>query len=265
MNDILLRIVDTLNTCPTELIAFLMILCCVFSIFSMYAFFGQNGLCLYLGVALILSNVLFLKLVNFSFYSDPVPLGKIVIGSTMFCTSLLTEFYGKETARRAILMGLMIELMAHFLMLLAIGVAPRTSKELDLYNTGHMQIKALFLPTFSIFLSGVIAYLISQYMEVKTFLFVKHVTKNRFLWLRAGTSMCVASLLDNIIFSVLACVVFAPHPASWQTVIFTYILGTYLIRCMICILFLPWLYLMFINPLQLKTLFFPKINLIENK
>lgn len=257
MNDLFIKIVDFLNTCPSELIAFSMILYCALSIFFLHIFFGQNGLGIYLGMSLIISNILFLKLVKFSFYSEPVPLGKIVIGSTMFCTTLLTEFYGKEIAKRVILMGLVAELVIHFLMLLAIGAQPYTT-ESDLYNAGHTQIKALFLPTFSIFLSGVIAYLISQNVEIKTFLIVKKLTKSRFLWLRAGLSMCVASLIDNIIFSILACIVFAPHPASWSTVIFTYVLGSYLARCMICIIFVPWLYLIYIHP-RVKVAFSGKI------
>jgi len=245
INDFFLLIVDVLNQCPAEFIAFAMIIYCALSIFFLHLAFGKTGLFVYFGMSLIVSNVLFLKLVKFSFYTSPIPLGKIVIGSTMFCTSLLTEFYGKETAKKAIYIGITAELIVHFLMLLAVGAQPYVDADSSIYDAGHAQIKALFLPTFSIFISGIIAYLISQYVEIKTFLVVKEMSNSRFLWLRAGLSMCVASLVDNIIFGTLACIVFAPNPVSWNTAFFTYILGSYLARCMICIIFVPWMYLVF--------------------
>ena len=245
INDLFLWIVETLNQYPSEFIALSMIIYCALSIFLLHLAFGQVGLFVYFGMSLIVSNILFLKLVKFSFYSSPIPLGKIVIGSTMFCTSLLIEFYGKEVAKKAILIGVTTELVVHFLMLLAVGAQPYFDTDSSAYNAGHAQIKALFLPTFSIFISGIIAYVISQNVEIKTFLMIKKLTNSRFLWLRSGASMCIASLIDNAIFGVLACIVFAPNSLSWSTTFFTYILGSYLARCMICIIFVPWMYLVF--------------------
>jgi len=52
-----------------------------------------------------------------------------------------------------------------------------------------------------------------------------------------------SSLLDNTIFSVFAWIIFNPNPLDVNTVIFTYILGTYFLRITIAIFDTPFIYL----------------------
>ena len=50
-------------------------------------------------------------------------------------------------------------------------------------------------------------------------------------------------MIDNTIFSVLAWVVFAPEPLDFYTLVFTFILGTYLLRIVVAFVDTPFVYL----------------------
>ena len=63
------------------------------------------------------------------------------------------------------------------------------------------------------------------------------------LWFRLNVSTLLSGLLDNILFSVLAWVIFSPTPISIQSLVFTYILGTYVARVVVSITSTPIIYL----------------------
>ena len=52
-----------------------------------------------------------------------------------------------------------------------------------------------------------------------------------------------SALLDNAVFSILAWVIFNPNPLDFNTVLFTFILGTYILRIIIAIFDTPFIYL----------------------
>ena len=88
-----------------------------------------------------------------------------------------------------------------------------------------------------------IAYLSSQYFDVWLFSFLKKIFRDKYLWLRNNISTFSSSLIDNIIFSILAWIVFNPNPLDFYTVFFTYILGTYFLRILVAIFDTPFIYL----------------------
>ena len=104
-------------------------------------------------------------------------------------------------------------------------------------------MEIIFLPLPIFFISSMIAFVSSQYFDVWFFSFLKNYTSKRFLWLRNNLSTLSSSLIDNIIFSLIAWIILNPNPMSFYTVIFTYILGTYFLRIIIAILDTPFIYL----------------------
>ena len=93
------------------------------------------------------------------------------------------------------------------------------------------------------FAASMIAYLFSQFFDVWLYEKISHFTKKKFLWVRNNISTMTSSLLDNTIFSVFAWIIFNPNPLDVNTVIFTYILGTYFLRITIAIFDTPFIYL----------------------
>ena len=52
-----------------------------------------------------------------------------------------------------------------------------------------------------------------------------------------------SALIDNTIFSIFAWIILNPDPLDFNTVLFTFILGTYFLRIIIAILDTPFIYL----------------------
>lgn len=236
-----------LNSRPPELVWILEILVCYSAVLILQRLFGKHGLYLFIVVAIIAANIQVLKAVKFSVYPDPVALGTVLFSASYLCTDILTEHYGRAAARRGVLLGFAGMLLMTVVMLVALGFRPMTPEEAGegmawaLPNHGHML--ALFLPAPALFAASMCAYLLSQFNDIWLFALIRRLTGGRMLWLRNNASTAVSALIDNTVFSVLAWVVFAPEPIGLQALIFTYILGTYLLRLGLALLDTPFMYL----------------------
>ena len=71
---------------------------------------------------------------------------------------------------------------------------------------------------------------------------LKELTGYSGLWLRTLVSTLIGSLLDTIVFSILAWKIFAVQPVDTNTLIWSYIIGTYLIRLITTIINIPFAY-----------------------
>lgn len=236
-----------LNGLPPELLLLLQALLCFGTILLMGRLFGVAGLYLYIAVAVLAANVEVLKAVQFSFYDHPVAMGTVLFGSTYLATDILTEHYGRDAARKSVFLGFAAYLMFTIFMIVTLGFSPMTPEQAGeemawaLPMQDHMA--ALFTPAPALFAAGMTAYLTSQLFDVWVYQRIRAATGGRWLWLRNTGSTAASSLVDNIIFSVLAWVVFAPTPVGWEALVFTYILGTYLMRLGLAVLDTPFMYI----------------------
>jgi uncharacterized integral membrane protein (TIGR00697 family) len=241
------RLIELLNSLPPEIVSLLLLLSCFFAIGILYRFFGAEGLYVYIAVAIVAANIHVLKVTQFSFFPDPVALGTVLFGTTFLCTDLLSEYYGRKHAVRGVMLGFAANVLMTVLMLFAIGYRPldaSAGEEFQWAVENHNHISALFSPLPALLLSGMIAYLISQFHDVWIYEKIKKLTDGNHLWLRNIASTCISGLIDNTIFSILAWVVLTDQPKEWRVVIFTYILGTYVFRVVVAVLDTPMMYLL---------------------
>ncbi len=240
-------LISWMNGLPPEAIWLAMLAVCFAAVLLLLRLFGETGLYVYIAVAILGANVQVLKAVKFGLYDDPVALGTILFASTYLCTDILAEHYGARAARRGVAIGFSSFLLFTIFMLLNLGFRPMTPEEAGeamgwaLPYHGHMA--ALFTPAPQFFAAGMIAYLASQYHDIWLFSLLKRTTGGRFLWLRNNASTAISAMIDNVIFSVLAWVVFAETAVPWEAVIFTYILGTYWLRLVVALFDTPIIYL----------------------
>ncbi|MEN8236629.1 MAG: queuosine precursor transporter [Pseudomonadota bacterium] len=217
---------------------------CLILLFS--RLYGLAGLYVYLAVATFCGNLQVLKATKFSFFPEPVALGTIVFSSTYLCTNIITEHYGAISARRGVWLSFIAMLMVTVLMTLTLGWPPAASGTQDVagrFQTVHNALQILFTPAPAIMFASLSAYIISQYNDIGIYRLLKYLTNGQQLWLRSSGSMAISALVDNTIFSVLAWVVFATKPLDWHTLVFTYILGTFLLRLALAALNTPFVYL----------------------
>ena len=208
-----------------------------------FRLFGIGGIFAFNAGAIILANIQVLKVASVFSSVDPIALGTVAFTTTFLGTDILAEYCGKQYAKQAVGIGFAALLFSTALMTLTIGIAPvEDSPEMGWALALHQNLEAVFSPAPALLLAGMCAYLVSQLFDIYLFDTMRRKFHGKQLWLRNCVSTACSSLIDNIIFSVLAWVVLADNPLAWKTVIFTYILGTYFIRLILVLLDTPFIY-----------------------
>lgn len=205
-------------------------------------FFGEMGLCAYSILAIVLGNIQVLKGALLSFWSAPVALGTILFSSTFIVSDVLTDCFGKKAAQRCVGLGFLSALMVTVVMTLTVGVAPlppSVGGDTASFVLGHRAMHVLFTPSVALLTASLIAYIMSQLWDIYLFQKLKERWPHQSLWGRSMLSTALATLLDNVCFSTLAWVVFAETPVSFETLVWTYILGTYVLRLLMTVCSLP--------------------------
>jgi len=223
---------------PPEVLTIVQMVACGFAILFMMRLFGAMGLVVYSSMAVVIANLQVQTVTKYSFFHEPVALGTVVFSSIFIVSGILTEYYGAAKARQAVWLSFTgLALMTGF-MLLTVGFKPLSGS-----CAAHQAICTLFLPAPALIVAGLIAYAAGQLNDIWIFSTLSHLTRGKFLWFRSFVATLIGAFLDNLIFSVLAWMIFAPHPLPWKTVFFTYVLGTYILRVVMAFVGIPFIYL----------------------
>ena len=162
----------------------------------MFRLFGKKGLFATIVVAAVLSNIQVVKLVDIFGFTNAI--GNVTYASIFFATDMLSEIYGKKEARKGVWLGFAsIIIMAVYMQLLLLFKPSQ-------FDIMQPHLKAIFSLTPRIALGSVIAYLISQNIDVTLFHFWKKLTKGRFLWLRNNGSTMISQFVDSVVFITIA-------------------------------------------------------------
>ena len=228
---------DFLNNLSTEIVWFILLFFCFFSILIFLKIFGYIGLYIYSAVAVIAANIQVLKIVDFFYSPEPVALGTILFASIFLCTDILSEYFDKEKAKQNVLIGFFAFLFMTILMLLTLGFKPAES------DWVQESLSNIFTPMTRFFIASMVAYFISQYFDVWLYNWIKKITYSKNLWIRNNLSTIISSLVDNTVFSIFAWIILNPNPETFYNVLMIYIFGTYLLRIFIALIDTPFLYL----------------------
>ena len=240
-------IIEYLQSLPPELITILTLLLCYTSIIAMIKFWQKEGLFIYSVIAIIACNMQILKAVEFSWYDEPIALGTIIYASTFLASDVITELYGANAARRSIFLNFAGSILLLLLMISALGLKPlniTNTIEHGHFNEAHNALSLIFSPNAALLVASLTAYITSQLTDIFIFSKLKTLTKNAYLWLRTLCSITIAALVDAIIFNILAWVIFAPQPIGWHSLIFTYIIGAYILQMFVALFNIPTFYLL---------------------
>ena len=221
----------------SEVLSLILLIVCVLSILGLLRLLGEVGLYIFIAIATVSSNIQVLKLSYFKGFSDPVALGTIVFAATYLTTDILNEYYGEKAARKGIWVGFLSMILMSVFMFITLGFPDASG--------GNIQssMETLFFPVPALFMASLMAYGVSQYNDIWIFSAIRKMTGVKFLWLRTTLSTIISAFVDNVIFSVLAFMVFAPIPKEWAIVWGSYIMGTYGFRVLGALVSFPVIYL----------------------
>lgn len=109
-------------------------------------------------------------------------------------TDLINEYFGREGVRRLTLMTICLIIYAFVVLFLAMQVPAASFSPVSDAN-----FQAVFGQSLWIIVGSVIAFAVSQLVDVGIFWIVRHKTGKRFLWMRATGSTVVSQLIDSVV------------------------------------------------------------------
>ncbi len=151
-------------------------------------------------------------------------------------TDLINEYYGRAGVRRLTLITAALIAYAFIVLLFAInvpaadGISPVTDA----------QFIAVFGQSMWIIVGSIIAFLISQLVDVSVFWLLRDKTGKKMIWLRATGSTAVSQLIDT--FVVLGIAFWLPGKMTTE-VFFNAALTGYTFKLIIAVLLTPLIYL----------------------
>ncbi len=165
-----------------------------------YRFFGRAGLYSWVAMSVILANVQVVK--TLGLFGFVIAEGNIIYSSIYLVSDILNENYGKKEARKAVWIGFFVLIMTTIMMQIVLQFVPDPS---DTLGPALTQVFGI-LPRIAF--ASLVAYLISQFLEVKLYAGLKEKMHGKQLWLRNNISAVITQLIDNVIFTWIAFVGF---------------------------------------------------------
>ncbi len=243
--DFFFNLSTNLNNSSVLIIWIFQILFCYFSILFALKFFGKIGIYVYVSIAIILANIQVLKVIDFPFFPEPMALGTILFISIFLCTDILNEYFDKKSATKCLYLGICAYLFSTILMFLTISLKPIDPLVHEAWSWSfdmHQAIQTIFLPQFPIITASILAFFISQKIDIFIFSYLKNKDNSK-LWFRNNVSTIVSQFIDNLIFSILAFNILSSNSVPIIDLIISYGIGIYIMRIVLSLFDTIFIYL----------------------
>lgn len=151
-------------------------------------------------------------------------------------TDLINEYFGEKGVKKLSIITACLIAYAFIILLLAItipaakGISPVNDK----------QFQAVFGQSMWIIVGSIIAFLVSQLIDVTVFWFFKKKTGNQKIWLRTTGSTIISQLFDSFI--VLGIAFWLPGKINFDTFISSALTG-YTFKLFVAVVLTPLIYL----------------------
>jgi hypothetical protein len=154
------------------------------------------------GGLLVVAGVLGFKLIKLGPFFGMAPLavpgGVFGFLLAIVVTNATAELHGRPVAQRMVLMGFVPLLVSIALMQLVLALPPAADW------TGQAVAEQVFGSSMRLILAGIVAYGISQTLDVTIFTWMRGQRGGHLLWLRATVAAFVAQTVDTLIFVTIA-------------------------------------------------------------
>ena len=167
-----------------------------------YRLFGKIGMYVMTAIATILANIEVTMLVDG--FGMEQTLGNVMFASTYLITDILSENESKESANRAVALGIMTSTLMFIFTQYWMFYTPAESD----WATPH--IEAIFSTTPRLLLGSFLGYAVSQRFDVWLYHRIWKATteksgdSKRFLWLRNNGSTMLSQIINTMLFTLIA-------------------------------------------------------------
>lgn len=205
-----------------------------------------TSLCVLFSVLLVMGNLIYQKFVFlpiFSFHTFELSVGAILYPLTFLLTDLITEFYGKEKANFCVRLAICMNI---FIACVIAGMD-------QLESTAWSKIdSATFHKVFGLysvaFIGSIIACYTAQTVDITIYLWIRKMTKGKWLWARNNGSTAISLFVDtSIVIIFMTTFQILPIDRLWPLII-----NSYLFKLFFSICSIPLFYILvgFIRNLQ---------------
>jgi uncharacterized integral membrane protein (TIGR00697 family) len=168
-------------------------------------------------------------------FGVPMSIGILPWPIVFVSTDLINEYFGEKGVRKLSLITAALIAYTFLILFFAIKI-PSTS----ISSVSTDQFKAVFGQSQWIIVGSIVAFLVSQLIDVTLFHFVKKKTGNKMIWLRSTGSTVISQLFDSFI--VLGIAFWATGIMTTKQYIASGLTG-YLVKLVIAVLMTPMIYL----------------------
>ena len=158
--------------------------------------FDKEGIFAWIGMAVVVANVLVCKSVDL--FGLSATLGNVLFGTVFLATDILTERYGVKVARKAVWVGITMEVCTIVLTQIALKFTPNS---LDVAHSSMQNLFGLFP---RIALASCSMFILSNQFDIFLFDIIRKKTKGKHLWLRNNVATIVSQCVENYLFYVIA-------------------------------------------------------------
>jgi uncharacterized integral membrane protein (TIGR00697 family) len=195
----------------------------------MYRLWGKKGLYVLITASIIAANIQVVKTVQL--FGLAATLGNVLYGSIFFATDVLSEVYGRKSARRGVWLGFSAMILFTIWMQLALIFIPDISD----FTQGSLVTIFGLMPRIAA--GSLAAYLLSQHHDIFAFHYWKDRTGGKYLWLRNCASTAVSQAIDSVVFCSIAFIGVFDWP-----VFFEILLTTYFLKFVVMLIDTPFIY-----------------------
>jgi len=158
--------------------------------------FGKEGIYAWIGMAVVVANVFVCKSVDL--FGLSATLGNVLFGTVFLATDILTELYGVKSAKKAVWIGVSMEIISIILIQLALLFIPNS---LDLVQDSMKIIFGLF-PRVAI--ASCSMFVLSNQLDVYLFEKIREKTNGKYLFLRNNVATIISQCIENYLFYIIA-------------------------------------------------------------
>ena len=147
--------------------------------------------CIFLA-GLVTSNLIAPKMI--SAFGLTFTVGALTYPLTFLATDIYSELKGERSAHTLVWKGFLVNVLVIGLLRLLLAVPESSASDMQ------EAMSAIFTPLPRILAASMVAYLVSQHIDVVMFHFWKRQTADRHLWLRNNASTVVSQFVDTVLF-----------------------------------------------------------------
>ncbi len=160
-----------------------------------FAILGKEALTAFVGLLFVMANIFVIKQINLLNWT--VTSADIFIIGISFSINILQEFWDKKYAQKTVILSFALSL---FYLILAKCIVAYTPAVVD---NAQVHLAFIVKNSLRIIIASFISYLITQFIDIQVYAYLKQKTHGKYFTLRNYFSLCLSQAIDTIIFSFL--------------------------------------------------------------